>query len=114
MDIVKITRLLDLVVHSEVADKHASIGPGDAIHGHASIFQTLIHDLEDLPLLRVHVGGLEVVDAEEAIVELPDVFLQEIPAVCIHDAGRVGVRLVEAIDVEARGRDTSLAGLLVG
>lgn len=52
------------------------------IEGNPSAFETFKDNLQQLPLLWVHIRSLSVVNAKELVVKVPDVFLQKAPAQC--------------------------------
>lgn len=68
------------IVEGEATSKDPSVGAFDIFEGHTSILKTLVHDLQELSLLWIHVGGFEIVDAEEAILELAKVFVDKVSA----------------------------------
>lgn len=108
-------RLHDHKVEGEITHVTARIRTRRLLERHAGALETLEHDFEEFPLLRVHVRRLEVIDAEEAIVEGADVLAEEVPALGYHTTGPVHtVRMVEAIYVEPRRGHTARRGPALG
>lgn len=114
MYIVRVARLARLVVDREVAYKDARQRPRQAYQARSRTLQTLKDDLEELALLRVHIRGLEVVDAEEVVVELANVLVDKVAAGHIGAAAVVAaLGVVEAVDVVSPGWNGPLGGLVV-
>ena len=88
-------------IRHEIADIATDVGVRDLVQREAGVFERLEDNLEQLPLLWVHIRGLEVVDAEEGVLEPADIVLNEVAALHVERAGPVRVRVVEAVDVEA-------------
>ena len=97
-------------VGDEVADIATDVGVRDLIQREAGVLERLEDHLKQLALLGVHVCGLEVVDAEEGVLEPADVVLDEVAALHVERARTVRVGVVEAVDVEARRWEAALGG----
>ena len=104
MGVVRITRLHGQIVDREISHEDARVGARHAVHGRSRALKAFEDDFEQLALLRVHVRGLEVIDAEEAVVKLTHVLVQEIAALNVHGAAAAAVRVVEGFAVVAFGR----------
>lgn len=87
------------MVCGEVADVDASIGPLNGLKSDAGALEGLVDDLEQLALLRVHILRLEVVDAEESILESADIVVEEVASRRINCAEMVGVFVVEGFGI---------------
>ena len=100
-----------LEVESEVADKTAGIRPRSFVERNTGVLEAFKNDFKQLPLLRIHVSGLEIIDAEETVLELPNIIFEEV-ATLRHDAAWTvhAVGVIEAVDVESRFRDIALCG----
>lgn len=101
---VEILRILGLhgdVVDGEIANIASHIGPVDVLQCSAGTLKALVADLQEFSLLRIHVRRFQIVDPEEAVVELPDIVLDEVAAFGIHATGPLAVGMVEALDVPA-------------
>jgi hypothetical protein len=90
-------------VGHEVADVASYIRPGKLFECDTSAFKGLEHDFQQLPLLGIHEGGLQIVDAEESVFERPDVLIDEVAAGSIKTAWAITIGMVEPIDVESGG-----------
>lgn len=108
--------LHDHVVKGEISNISARVGTRCLVQGDAGVLKALKDDLEKLSLLGVHVGCLEVANAEEAVVEIADVLVvQEVTPLGHHTAGSVhAVFVVESIDVEPGSWHTALSGAPFG
>ena len=70
------------------ADEDADVGAGDRGWTDAGIFERFPGQLQQYPLLRIHLCGLARRDAEHARVKTPDV---------VEDAGRPGIALASFV-----------------
>lgn len=110
VQVVGISRLAGLVVDREVPHEDARRRARHAFQARPGALETLKDDFEQLPLLRVHVCGLEVVDAEEVVVELAYVFVDKVAAGHISAAAVVATfGVIETIDVVSPRRDWPLS-----
>ena len=57
------------IVKSETPSKDSGIGPVDVFKAYTSVFEALVYNFQQLALLRVHIGGFNIVDAEKAVLE---------------------------------------------
>lgn len=108
MQIIRIPQLQRLIVHREVGHIDARIRASYSFHRGARARKTLVHNLENLALLRVHVGGLKVVDVKEGIVKLSNVLVDKIATGDICCAASVALGVVETVDVISIGWDGSV------
>jgi hypothetical protein len=110
---VKVLRILalhDLEIRREIPAVHADICASHVFKPLPRALETLVHNLEQFALLWVHVCCFDITDSEKGIVEFSDVFLDEVPRGHVHASwSGVAVRVVEGIDVEARGWDGALS-----
>ena len=113
MQVIWVTSLHRLIIDREIAHEDAGIGARDALHGRAGALEAFEHNFEQFALLWVHVRCLEVVDAEEAVVELTDVLFEEIASGNIHGASTATIGVIERVDVVTLRRDSALSGLFV-
>lgn len=113
VDVVGVTGLVGLVIDGEVTDVDTSVGAGEALHGGAGALKGLIGDFEELALLRIHVGGLEVVDTEEAIVEVAQILVDEVSTRDVGATAALTVGVVVTLDVVSLLGGRTLSGLLV-
>lgn len=111
VDVVGVTGLVGLVVDGEVADVDTGERAGEALHGGAGALEGLVDDLEKLSLLWVHVGGLKVVDAEETIVEIAQILIDEVSTRNVGASAALTVRVIETLQVVPLLRDRSLCRL---
>jgi hypothetical protein len=99
VNVVGITGLIGLVVDGEVADVDTGERAGEALHGGTGALERLIDNLQKLSLLRIHVGGLEVVDAKEAIVEVAQIFVDEVSTWDVGASTALSIGVVETLQV---------------
>lgn len=78
MQIIWVARLPRLIVDSKVGHEDTGGRARYAFHGCARALETFVRDLEQVPLLRVHVRGLHVVDSEKVVVKLANILVDEI------------------------------------
>jgi len=64
----------------EAANKDRCIGSQNAVHGHAGVFQGMIHILKDQSLLGVQSQELILGDVEKWPVEECRIFTDEMPS----------------------------------
>lgn len=83
MHIIRIARLARLIVDREIAHIHTCRGARYALHRCAGVLHGLENHFKQLALLRIHIRCFEIVDSEKTVVELPDIFVDEITAVDI-------------------------------
>jgi hypothetical protein len=63
----------------EAADKNGRIGSQGTLHGNTSVFQGVIHILQDQPLLRIQGQKFILGNVEERRVEECRIFREEMP-----------------------------------
>lgn len=78
MKIVRVSCLHHPVVKGEGSDEDSNGLSTDLVQTDTGILKTLIRELEKLSLLRVHEGRLDVVDPEEAVLKLAQIFMNEV------------------------------------
>lgn len=104
VQIFRITQLHHLEVHSKISNVAANIRIGGLKKRHTGTFETFIDDLEKFALLRVHIQGFHIVDAEEVVFKRANVVVrgQEVATGHVH-ASRptASTDVVESVDVEA-------------
>lgn len=71
------------VVKSKAAREHSGVGSLDVFEGDTSILKTLVYDFQQFTLLGVHIRGFDVVDAEKAVFELTQIFVNKVAAVLL-------------------------------
>ena len=71
------------IVKSKAPREHSGIGSLDIFEGNTSILKTLIYDFQQFTLLRVHISGFDVVNAEKAVFELTQIFMNEVAAILL-------------------------------
>lgn len=76
------------------------------------MLKTLKDDFQELSLLWIHVCRFQIVDAEKAIIELTDIFAEEIAPCRVHDSGSTAVLIMIPPYVEARLWNRTLSGEL--
>jgi len=76
--IVRVSCLHHPVVKGEGSDEDSNGLSTDLVQADAGILKTLIRELEKLSLLRVHESRLDVVDPEEAVLKLAQIFMNEV------------------------------------
>lgn len=114
IQVLAVPGLHDLIIDGEVAHIDARVGARRLLERDTRILETFEHDFQQLPLLRVHVCGLEIVDAEEAVLELADVLVEEVAALGDDAARPVAVGVVEGVGVEPVSGDVAAPGAGVG
>lgn len=114
VDLIRILNLHKKVVMSKIAYINASIRPRYIVHGYACIFKAFKDNLKQLTLLRVHIRRLEVVDAEEAIIELAYVFLQEIATIRVDYTSPRCFGIVKPLNIKPINGYRALGRLLLG
>src|SRR4051812_3359028 len=82
------------------ADEYSCTCARQAIHSLAAVLQRFPTHFEKQPLLRIHAHGFARRDSEEAWIELIDV-ADESAVTGVGLAGRVGVRVVELVNIPA-------------
>jgi hypothetical protein len=92
-----------LVVMAAGAHEHPRGAAAQRVRSHPGVLQSLPGDLEEQPLLRIHARGLARRDLEELWVEAVDA-IEEAAVAGVHRAGRVGVGIVERVDIPALAR----------
>lgn len=73
MQVVRVARLHRLIINREITDKDARVRARHTFHRRSRALEALEHNFEQLSLLRVHICRLEIVDTEEAVIELSHV-----------------------------------------
>jgi hypothetical protein len=109
MSVLRVFELHRNEVGHEVADVASYIRPRKLFERDTGAFKGLEHDFQQLPLLGIHEGGLQVVDAEESVFERPDVFIDEVAPGSIKAAWTITIGMIEPIDVESGGRKWPLS-----
>jgi hypothetical protein len=102
-----------LKIHSKIAHKNPNIRASSLLKRNSCAFEAFIDDLEQLPLLRIHVSRFEIIDSKEGVLKLADILLQEITAFGVHHPGAITFWVVESVGVETSTRHIALPGALV-
>ena len=86
------------VIRGADPDEHAGCAARESVRGLPGVLERFPAHLEQQALLRIHAGGLAGRDAEEWRVEPVDT-AQEPGPPRVHLAGRLGIRIVERVEV---------------
>lgn len=114
MQIVRIASLARLVVDREICHVYACARARYFIHSGARALKTFQGHFEQLALLRIHVSSFKIVDAEEVVIKLAYIFVDEVAAGHVRAATAIAsLRMVETIDVVPLSWNRSLGRFLV-
>lgn len=107
LEVVAIPSLHNLVINGEVPDVYASVGARGLFERYTRVLETLKDGLQQLALLGVHIQRLEIVYAEEAVLKLPAVLVEEVPPLGDDTPWAIAIWVVEGIDVKPRLGDVA-------
>jgi hypothetical protein len=100
------------VIRCEITYVTGDICTGYFFNRSASTLKTLIADLKKLSLLRIHKCCFEIVDSEEAVVEVSNVSIEEVSTHGVHASWTLKIGMIKRVNVSSRFRNIALAGLL--
>lgn len=112
MEVIRVLRLHDHIIRGEIADVAGNVCTRYFLKRSASTLETLVADFEKFTLLGIHEGRFDVVDSKEAIVEVSNVFIEEVSALGVHASRTLKIGVVERVDVPSGTRNIALARLL--
>lgn len=108
--VFRVSGLYYLVVDSEVSNIASCVGTRNFVKWDTRALETLKDSFEELPLLWIHIRGLEVIDTEKAILEGTRVLIEKVATLGVHTAWPIyPIRMVEGVSVEPRAGNIALS-----
>lgn len=114
MEIIGLSILRHPMIHSKASRENPRVRPSDLLNWYTSILKAFVGNFQELTLLRVHISGFHVVDAEEAVFEFSQILMDEIAATHAHATDLFSsFGVMEGIDVPALWWHIALTGSLL-